>query len=273
MGGVALQDSRCDDGTVLPCRGSSSPGQAGKTLESPGHLTEGPGPPRAGGSSRSQGNHSAGPRAPGSRVWPCFLWQPRLLGLVGTHIQPGPLCLQLLAELQAGPPPRTHPPTPACPDSSCPPGPEPSVLAISRSKVQAWPELLCAHKRSMSESGRWVPAPRGLRPPAVPPQALGAGSRKGWLPGRQGTRGTGLGALHRSKQRLYFRGWGSALEGPGQGVNRLASSPSHHRTVLVTFRLLVDQSLTVVFPEVAGQIEGHPGQLTDRNSNQSSQVD
>ena len=36
--------------------------------------------------------------------------------------------------------PLTHPPLPVK-ASSCPPGPEPSILAISRSKVQAWPEL------------------------------------------------------------------------------------------------------------------------------------
>lgn len=185
-GGVVLQDSRCDAGMVSPCRGSMSPGPAGKTLESPDHLTEERRPPRASGSSRLQGNLNAGPRAPGGRVWPRFLRWPRLLGLTGTHIQPGPLCLQLPAEPQAGAP-FTHSPSHAHLGSSCPPGPEPSILAISRSKVLAWPELSCAHRRSVSESGRWVPAPRGLRPPSAPAQALnsteGAG-RGGCLGGR-----------------------------------------------------------------------------------------
>jgi len=71
---------------------------------------------------------------------PRFLRRPRLLGLIGTHIQPGPLCLQLPAEPQAGSP-STHSSSPAHLGSSCSPGPEPSVLAISRSKVLAWPEL------------------------------------------------------------------------------------------------------------------------------------
>ena len=79
---------------------------------------------------------------------PRFLRRPRLLGLIGTHIfhlekkknSQDSLCLQLPAEPQAGSP-STHSSSPAHLGSSCSPGPEPSVLAISRSKVLAWPEL------------------------------------------------------------------------------------------------------------------------------------
>ena len=87
-GGVVLQDSRCDAGMVSPCRGSMSPGPAGKTLESPGHLTEEPRRPRASGSSRLQGNLNAGPRAPGDRVRPAPLL--KAAASPGSHWHPHP---------------------------------------------------------------------------------------------------------------------------------------------------------------------------------------
>lgn len=121
--GSVFQDGRCGDVTGSPCRESTPPGSAGKTLETPGHLTEGTEAPREPATAR-------GHTASWHRASP-------LLGLGHLAAEPQPPLLAV-ARLRGSRCPRAE----AAAAAEAAPSPDSTTrLVLSASRAPGWAPL------------------------------------------------------------------------------------------------------------------------------------